>query len=243
MSIGMTGVKFTVGEQGRISKERLSFLIEIMKGMEFSTPNRVKDGCYYIRFRDKVLYLTDKNRYDSLVFQELRDEDDLLIVLSDFLENNYNGYKFSLGVDTKQVNDIDLNLFFSMLMRKDWGLKGVSVRSPQRKYFFLDCEKKVVGTSDSVKTYDGDKTKYKLPGHLILGLMDKAVEEGNVEFNLSNILVIHERIRKKLQGKTLSGGGGNIIGVERADKPIKVEGDVPLFAEEDYFKQEKSIGD
>ena len=130
-----------------------------------------------------------------------------------------------------------------MLMRKGWGLKGVLVRSPQRKYFFLDCGKKVVGTSDSIKTYDGDKTKYKLPSHLILGLMDKAVEEGNVEFNLSNILVIHERIRKKLQGKTLSGGGGNITGVERADKPIKVEGDIPLFAEEDYFKQEKGIGD
>ena len=238
MSIGTTGVKFTVGEQGRISKERLSFLIEIMKGMEFSTPNRVKDGCYYIRFRDKVLYLTDKNRYDSLVFQELRDEDDLLIVLSDFLENNYNGYKFSLGVDTKQVNDIDLVLFFNMLLKKGW-----KVKTFQKKYLFLDCLKKVVGNSDSIDTYDKDKTKYKLPGHLILGLMDKTVEDGEVKFNLSNILVIHERIKKKLQGKTLSGGGGNITGVERADKPIKVEGAIPLFAEEDYFKQEKGIGD
>ena len=73
--------------------------------------------------------------------------------------------------------------------------------------------------------------------------MDKAVEDGNVEFNLSNILVIHERIKKKLQGKTLSGSGRSIAGVERADEPIKVEGDIPLFAEEDYFKQEKSIGD
>ena len=239
MSIGMTGVKFTVGEQGRISKERLSFLIKIMKGMGFSTPNCVKDGYYYIRFRNKVLCLTDKNRYDSLVFQELRDEDDLLIVLSDFLENNYNGYKFSLGVDTKQVNDIDLGLFFNMLLRKGWKVRVVS----QKKYFFLDCLKKVVDNSDSIDTYDKDKTKYKLPGYLILGLMDKTVEDGEVKFNLSNILVIYERIKKKLQGKTLSGGGGNITGVERADKPIKVEGDIPLFAEEDYFKQEKGIGD
>lgn len=239
MSIRMTGVKFTVGEQGRISKERLSFLIKIMKGMGFSTPNCVKDGYYYIRFRNKVLCLTDKNRYDSLVFQELRDEDDLLIVLSDFLGNNYNGYKFSLGVDTKQVNDIDLGLFFNMLLRKGWKVRVVS----QKKYFFLDCLKKVVDNSDSIDTYDKDKTKYKLPGYLILGLMDKTVEDGEVKFNLSNILVIYERIKKKLQGKTLSGSGRSVTGVERADEPIKVEGNLPLFAEEDYFKQEEGIRD
>ena len=125
-----------------------------------------------------------------------------------------------------------------MLSRKGW-----KVKVSQKKYFFLDCLKKVIGTSDSIDTYDKDKTKYELPGHLILGLMDKAVEDGNVEFNLSNILVIHERIKKKLQGKTLSGSGRSITGVERADEPIKVEGDVPLFAEEDYFKQEEGIGD
>lgn len=238
MSKEIVGVKFTVGEQGQIGKERLSFLIEIMKGMGFNAPNSVKDGCYYIRFWDKSCFLTSKGSYDRLAFQELKNENDLLIVLSDFLESNYNGYKFRLGVDTKQVNDTDLGLFFNMLSRKGW-----KVKVSQKKYFFLDCLKKVIGTSDSIDTYDKDKTKYELPGHLILGLMDKAVEDGNVEFNLSNILVIHERIKKKLQGKTLSGSGRSIAGVERADEPIKVEGDVPLFAEEDYFKQEEGIGD
>lgn len=245
MNEEIVGVKFIVGEH--IDKEELPLFLNILKGMDFTVPKTVKDGYYYIRFCDKSLFLTCRANYDSLALFELHGKptgrNELMTILSKFLEDHYNGYKFSLGADTKEVSDTDLNLFFSMLMRKGWGLRGVLVRSPQRKYFFLDCEKKVVGTSDSVKTYVGDKTKYKLPGHLILGLMDRAVEEGNVEFNLSNILVIHERIRKKLQGKTLSGGGGNITGVERADKPIKVEGDVPLFAEEDYFKQEKGIGD
>lgn len=198
MNEEIVGVKFIVGEH--IDKEELPLLLNILKGMDFTVPKTVKDGYYYIRFCDKSLFLTCRANYDSLALFELHGKptgrNELMVVLSKFLEDHYNGYKFSLGEDTKEVSDTDLNLFFSMLMRKGWGLRGVLVRSPQRKYFFLDCEKKVVGTSDSVKTYVGDKTKYKLPGHLILGLMDRAVEEGNVEFNLSNILVIHERIRK-----------------------------------------------
>jgi len=237
----IVGVKFIVGEH--IDKEELPLFLNILKGMDFKVPKTVKDGYYYICFCDKSLFLTCRANYDSLALFELHGKptgrNELMVILSKFLEDYYNGYKFSLGVDTKQVNDIDLGLFFNMLLRKGWKVRVVS----QKKYFFLDCLKKVVDNSDSIDTYDKDKTKYKLPGYLILGLMDKTVEDGEVKFNLSNILVIYERIKKKLQGKTLSGSGRSVTGVERADEPIKVEGNLPLFAEEDYFKQEEGIRD
>ena len=150
----IVGVKFIVGEH--IDKEELPLFLNILKGMDFTVPKTVKDGYYYIRFCDKSLFLTCRANYDSLALFELHGKptgrNELMMILSKFLEDHYNGYKFSLGEDTKEVSDTDLNLFFSMLMRKGWGLRGVLVRSPQRKYFFLDCEKKVVGTSDSVKT-------------------------------------------------------------------------------------------